>query len=639
MSRVDDFCRSAVFVIAHVAVAAAANLAAFLLRFDGAIPHGYLVRGLGALPLLLLTRALALVAFDVHRSVWRYAGISELRDLILAAGAGTAAFALLQHASVGLDGYPRSILLIDCVLFVSFSGGARLAWRLRRDLWRARPRRRVLIYGAGDAGETVVRDMMARPGVPYRPIGFIDDDRRKIGRRIHGVPVLGARTDLHDVIARHRPDELLIAAPSGGAKLMRDLVGVLESVKLPIKTLPSVDDIMKGHVSISHIRKLSIEDLLPRPAVGLEREPVRALIEGKRVLVTGAGGSIGSELCRQIAALAPSRLVLLERYENSLFAIANELQDRNAACPLVPLVGDVTDRRRLDDAFSAWRPQIVFHAAAHKHVPLMELNPCEAVKNNVAGTRAVADAAARHHVERFVFISTDKAVNPTNVMGVTKRVAEMVVQAMARRTDTRFAAVRFGNVLGSNGSVVPRFVEQIHAGGPVTVTHPEIKRYFMLIPEAVHLVLHAAALAQGGEVFVLEMGEQIRIIEMARNLIRLAGFVPDEDISIVFTGLRPGEKLFEELVADDEAVEPSGVEKIHRVRPDCLPNPALLRERLFTLIRAATAGDQQTVIRTLRQIVPTYSGSSDAVRVPTEKARHPQAGRPEQEENGEPWVA
>ena len=317
---------------------------------------------------------------------------------------------------------------------------------------------------------------------------------------------------------------------------------------------------------MSQIRKLAIEDLLARPPVGLDPAPVRQLIAGRCVMVTGAGGSIGSELCRQIAAFGPKTLLLFERYENTLFAIANELQDRWPALDVRPLVGDVCDAGRLAGVFSRHAPHIVFHAAAHKHVPLMELSPCEAVKNNVFGTQQLVDVASRFGVERFILISTDKAVNPTSAMGVSKRVAEMIVQSKNGSSKTAFAAVRFGNVLGSNGSVVPRFLEQIKAGGPVTVTHPDMRRFFMLIPEAVQLVMHAAAMAKGGEVFVLDMGEQIKVLDMARTLIRLSGFVPDTDIPITFTGLRPGEKLYEELVGSEESVEPSGTEKINRIQ-------------------------------------------------------------------------
>jgi FlaA1/EpsC-like NDP-sugar epimerase len=604
MSRTHRYSRRLALVLAHVGLAALANVGAFWLRFDGEVPDAYLDRCLELLPFLLLLRAAAYGAFGLYTGLWRYTSVEDLRALIAATAASSLAFLLLVHVT-GAHPYPRSVFIMDALLGVAAIGGVRMSWRLYTEYRRRRRGRRVLIYGAGDAGERVVRDM--RQGGQYEPVGFVDDDPRKVGKRIHGVRVLGRREDLPWIMSRYVPDEVLVAAPRGGPRMLRSLVEALEPYKVPIKTLPHLHDILDGVVTMNQVRELSIEDLLPRPAVDLDRTPLERLIAGKRVLVTGAGGSIGSELCRQIAALAPASLVLFERYENSLYTILHDLHDGGAPTTVIPVIGDVTDRRRLDVVFAEHQPQIVFHAAAHKHVPLMELNPCEAVKNNVGGTRQVAEAANRHGVERFVMISTDKAVNPRNVMGATKRVAEMVVQGMARRTSTRFVAVRFGNVLGSNGSVVPRFLAQIRAGGPVTVTHPEVRRYFMLIPEAVQLVLHAAAMADGGEIFVLEMGEQIRIADMARHMIRLAGYVPDEDIAIEYTGLRPGEKLYEELVACRETDEPSVVEKIRRVTAGALPDPAALRGTLFDLLGAAAEGERERVIEGLRTLVPTFT--------------------------------
>jgi FlaA1/EpsC-like NDP-sugar epimerase len=604
MSRTHRFSRRLAVVLAHVCLAAFANFAAFWLRFDGEVPEAYVHRCLELLPFLLLLRAAAYAAFGLYTGFWRYTSIEDLRALITATAASSAAFILLVYAA-DAHPYPRSIFVIDALLGVAAIGGVRMSRRLYVEYRRRRRGRRVLIYGAGDAGAMVVRDM--RQSGEYEPVGFLDDDPRIVGKRIHGVPVLGRREDLPGVMSRYAPDEVLVAAPRGGPRMLRSLVEALEPYKVPIRTLPHLRDILDGVVTMNQMRELSIEDLLPRPAVDLDGTPLERLIAGRRILVTGAGGSIGSELCRQIAARAPASLVLFERYENSLYTILHDLHDNGAPTVVVPVIGDVTDRRRLDDVFAAYQPQIVFHAAAHKHVPLMELNPCEAVKNNVGGTRQVAEASVRHRVERFVMISSDKAVNPRNVMGASKRVAEMVVQAMARRTSTRFVAVRFGNVLGSNGSVVPRFLNQIRAGGPVTVTHPEIRRYFMLIPEAVQLVLHAAAMAEGGEVFVLDMGEQIRIADMARHMIRLAGFVPDEDITIEYTGLRPGEKLYEELVATRETDEPSAVQQIRRVTASTLPDPATLRGTLFDLLRAAADSDRERVIAGLQQLVPTFA--------------------------------
>jgi FlaA1/EpsC-like NDP-sugar epimerase len=480
----------------------------------------------------------------------------------------------------------------------------RLTWRLLVEHRRRRRSTRVLIFGAGSAGEMIVRDMR-RNG--YEPVGFVDDDTAKVGQRIHHVPVLGGRADLSRIMATEMPDEVLVAMPSVGPAGIRRLVNALEPFRVPISTLPPLQEILGGRVTVSQMRRLAIEDLLPRLPVALDVERARRLIEGRRVLVTGAGGSIGSELCRQIAALDPECLILYERYENNLYTVLNTLQDRPS---VVPALGDVTDTGRLDAIMRAYRPTVVFHAAAHKHVPLMELNPCEAVKNNVMGTRCVADAALRHDVERFVLVSTDKAVNPTSLMGATKRVAELLVQAMPENGPL-WATVRFGNVLGSSGSVVPRWLEQIGRGGPVTVTDPEVKRFFMLIPEAVQLILQAASVSSRRDILVLEMGEQIRLLDMARTLIRLSGFVPDEEIPIAFVGLRPGEKLYEELVGPGELVECSEVVKVRRVRASVEVDARRVLAQVSRLGQLAVDGRTDAVVAALCRMIPTFTPGAE----------------------------
>jgi FlaA1/EpsC-like NDP-sugar epimerase len=546
------------------------------------------------------------VPFRLYEGLWRYTGIWDLRNIIAGVVSSTLVFFAMVRWGLGLTEYPRVIYIIDCLLLIFFMGGIRLARRIYRELGHLQREKRVLIFGAGDAGEMIVRDMKNNPFYDYEPIGFVDDDPAKVGKAIHGVRVLGTREALQSIIASERPDEVLVAIPRAEPATIRGVVRALEPYKVPIKTLPSLRDVLDGKLTVSQIRNLSVEDLLARRAVRLDPARLRHLVTGRRVLVTGAGGSIGSELCRQVAALDPSVLVLLERYENGLYAVANDLEGRAGAALVCPAIGDVTDAGRVSALLAEHRPEIIFHAAAHKHVPLMQLNPCEAVKNNVLGTHTLAQAAERYGVERFILISTDKAVNPTSVMGATKRVAEMVVQSMTSWSQTCFVAVRFGNVLGSNGSVVPRFLEQIEAGGPVTLTHPEMRRFFMLIPEAVQLVLHAAALGHAGTVYVLEMGEQVRIVDMARNLIRLAGFVPEDEIPITFVGVRPGEKLFEELVGEDETLEPCGVENLRRVRPRRLPAPPIFEKRLVELEQLALQGDVKSVVEVLRDVVPTF---------------------------------
>jgi FlaA1/EpsC-like NDP-sugar epimerase len=503
----------------------------------------------------------------------------------------------------GTDDYPRSVFLIDSALLLILMGAFRLTPRLYREVMRPPGKRRLLILGAGDMGERALRRLQHDPDSSYGPVGFVDDDASKVGQRIHGVPVLGSVGDLAAIVAREKPHEITIAVSNPRPGLMRELVTILEPHNVQLTKV--VEGKENGKGGPAHVRNLSIEDLLSRPPVGLDVTQVRDLITGKRVLVTGAGGSIGSELCRQIAALHPASLVLFERYENGLHAIATGLHDGRNGAFVHPVVGDITDVGRLDAVFFEHRPEIVFHAAAHKHVPLMEGSPCEAVKNNVTGTRLVAEAASRHGVDRFILISTDKAVNPTSVMGASKRVAELLIRQLARRCDTRFVIVRFGNVLGSNGSVLPRFQEQIKAGGPVTVTHPDITRYFMLIPEAVQLVLHAAAMGEGGDTLVLDMGEQIRVLDLARNLIRLSGHTRDDEIPIVFTGLRPGEKLFEELAGDGELVDVGPVDKIQRIVSTMTPAGSI-EDDLRELERLAAEDDADSVLLQLSRVVPAF---------------------------------
>ena len=607
-------------LLADALMAAVANYLAFWLRFDGNIPGPYWTLWLQTIPCLVLIRGLAFVGFHLYDSLWQYVGLRDLRAIAASVAASSAVFCLVIRGLLELRAYPRSVFVMDLVLVVFMMAAVRVSWRLGREYLTSARTRRVLVFGAGDAGEAIVREILSGGDHGYRPVGFVDDDPAKVGQRIHGVPVLGTAADLPRIIEETDPSEVLVAIARATPPMLRQVVKALESHKLPIKAVPHVRDMLDGRVRLHDVRDLQVADLLGRAPVGLDVATVKHLVAGKRVLVTGAGGTIGSELSRQIAALGPKSLVLFERYENALWAVERSVTGLRPAGRVCAVIADVTDERRVDEVLADHRPELILHAAAHKHVPLMELNPCEAIKNNVRGTRIVGEAAVRHGVERFVLISSDKAVHPSSVMGATKRVAELLAMALAEQGRTGFVVVRFGNVMGSNGSVIPLFLEQIRAGGPVTVTHPDMRRYFMLIPEAVQLVLQAAALGETGALYVLDMGEEIRVVDMARNMIRLSGFIPEREIPIVYTGIRPGEKLSEELVASDETIEPSRLPGVRRVRSAREMSAESLARAVADLEQLADHGATGAVIQQL--------GTLASLLRPPPPAPAPAAARP-----------
>ncbi|MGQ0810609.1 MAG: polysaccharide biosynthesis protein [Nitrospiraceae bacterium] len=610
--------RRPLIVIVDIGLIILANYGAFWLRFDGAIPVEEAHLFLQMLPWLVAIRVAAFWLFSLNEGLWRYTSIWDLQNIISGVLTSTLVFYGWVHWGMGMRDYPRSVFTIDSILLIGFMTGIRLPSRLLREKVIYRNKKKVLIIGAGDSGERIVREMKTHGSYSYQPIGFIDDEVSLLNQRIHGVKVLGTRKDLPRVLTEETPEEVVLAFRRAKPALLREIVSALEPFKVSIKTLPIVKDLLADKNVVSQMRSVDIADLLPRAPVDLETKSMRQMVRGKRVLITGAGGSIGSELSRQIAALGPDALILYERHENSLYTISKELDDQGWSSFVHTVIGDITDVRRLSMILDKHRPNILFHAAAHKHVPLVELNPAEALKNNCMVTRIAAEAAHRFEVERFVLISTDKAVNPSSVMGATKRVAELIVQDIARRSHTRFLTVRFGNVLGSNGSVLLRFQEQIQAGGPVTVTHSGVRRYFMLISEAVHLVLQAASLAEQGAIYVLDMGEQIRLLDLARNLIRLSGFLPDQEIPIRFIGLRPGEKLNEELIGEGELAEPSTIDKILRVRSIAPFDPMSLQEKVIALEDAAHLNKSTWALERLRELVPTFASSGIVTSLPTQ---------------------
>lgn len=594
----------AILVINDVLIVSAVPLMAFWLRFEGVIAPYWLERIWDMLPVVIGVRIATFYLFRLYHRVWRYASINEMLVVVMAVTAGTIVLWPLLH----LQGIvlPRSVWLISWLLNIVLVGATRLFLRVYyyfRNQFATKARTRVLIVGAGDAGAMIAREILQRYESSKILVGFIDDDQSKSYHRLLGVPILGNRHELNKIVEHYAIDEIIVAIPSASGVLIREIIQQCKPLNCSVKTLPSIYELIDGRVQVSQLRKVDLGDLLRREPIAIDEHNISVALCDKTVLVTGAGGSIGSELCRQIAKQLPKRIVLLGKGENSIYEICQELNRTHPGLTADPVIADVRDAVRIREVFEKYRPDMVYHAAAHKHVPLMEEQPVEAVQNNVFGTKNVAEAACKVGTAAFVMISTDKAVNPTSVMGATKRIAELVVQSMhCGGADTRFCAVRFGNVLGSRGSVIPLFRRQIAAGGPLTITHPEMKRYFMTIPEAVQLVMQAGVLARGGEVFVLDMGEPVRIVDMARDLIELSGLKPDEDIQIKFTGLRPGEKLFEELLTAEEGTSATNHAKVFRANLRQVDG-GLLEQKLLMLRKMRDPAAIRTMIGDL---VPTY---------------------------------
>jgi FlaA1/EpsC-like NDP-sugar epimerase len=590
-------------------------LGAYWLRFNlHSIPQPFLAKAIAVLPAVLIVQGAVFWYFGLYRGVWRFASIPDFIRIAKAVFVGTCVSAAAIFLITRMQAMPRSVFPLYALLIVSCLCGPRLLYRWWKDRRRyLGAKQRVLIVGAGSAGEMLVRDLLRDPSHGYVPVAFADDDARKKGQEIQGVRVRGKCKRLPRLVRELGVQLVLLAVPAATTREMRRLVELCEQVGVPFRTLPRMQDLVSGRSVLQELREVSIEDLLGREPVSLDWDAICRGISGKSVLVTGGGGSIGSELCRQVARLGPARLVIFDQSEFSLYAIETELRERTPWFPLHALLGDVCDAALVDSVMAQYRPQIVFHAAAYKHVPMLEAQVRQAVRNNALGTRMVADAARRHSCEAFILISTDKAVNAVNVMGASKRVAELICQeAAARHPETRYITVRFGNVLDSGGSVVPRFRRQIAAGGPVTVTHPEVERYFMTIPEACQLILVAAALGKGSEVFVLDMGEPVKIAYLAEQMIALAGKTPGEDIEIVYTGLRPGEKLREELFHPSESPAGAGHQKLLLARHPRLDHEAF-GKALQALLGACEGRDEAATRAALGRMVPEF-GATQARR-------------------------
>ncbi len=554
-------------------IVSAAVIMVYLLRFDFAIPSSYLSWFPSAIFIHVVCALAGFHWMKLYRRVMQYASIEEGKAIVMATTMAEMACFLITAAisAVHPDFIVPLSIYSSWALIILGVGGSRFAWRMFRDRYLYRSDglegRNVLIVGAGMAGVQVARELRFAKSSAYLPIAFIDDDARKHSMHVLGLPVVGGRSAIPEAVEQYQIQDIVIALPSAPKAEIAKIIDICKMTKVNVKILPRVTDVMKGKVSVEMIRDVQVEDLLGRDPVRLDMDGIAGYVSDQIVMVTGAGGSIGSELCRQILPYKPRALLLLGHGENSIYEIEFELKHSYPSARIIPVIADIQDRARIDDVFHVHRPSVIFHAAAHKHVPLMEENPWEAVKNNIVGTKNVAECAHVHGASHFVMVSTDKAVNPTSVMGTTKRVAEMLIQGMDRGSKTKYVAVRFGNVLGSRGSVIPAFKKQIQKGGPVTVTHPEMMRYFMTIPEAVQLVLQAGALANGGEIFILDMGEPVKIVNLAKDLISLSGLEPGVDIQIVFTGIRQGEKLYEELLTKQEGVFATKHDRIFISKP------------------------------------------------------------------------
>jgi len=612
--------RRTFFFISDILLISVAMYASFWLRYNGVLPPESTQPLLYYISLALIIKLSFLILFKLYDISWQFVSMEELVNIFKALSIGSlflgmVLFFLRVYKPFIVFPFPRSTLLIDYIISLFLIGSLRISKRvllegIKSPFKSKEEKVKVLIYGAGGAGEQIVREMQRNKNSSYLPIGFVDDNSAKKRVIIHGIRVLGKRKDIQEICKNNKVDEILIALPSAHSKEIKKIVEEIRESNLikKIKILPSVTDLINGNVTLSDIHEIELEDLLGRSPVNIDFNAIKDFIQDKKVLITGAGGSIGSELAKSILQFNPKTLIVCDIDETDIFHLVNNLEFSTKE--IIPVIGDIKDESKMASVFEKFSPQIVIHSAAYKHVPVLELYPEEAIKTNIEGTKILAELSLKHSIEEFVFISTDKAINPSSVMGATKRVCEEFLKILNQKNKTKFISVRFGNVLGSRGSVIPLFKEQIKKGGPVNVTHPEMKRYFMSTSEAVLLVLEASAIGQGGEVFVLDMGEPVKILDLAKEMIRLSGYEPDVDIPIVFSQIRPGEKLFEEILSAEEGVESTDYEKILRARSANEMSFEVLMEKINLLIKMSYQNNNEDeIIKLLKEIVPTYKPS------------------------------
>ncbi|MCX5699366.1 MAG: nucleoside-diphosphate sugar epimerase/dehydratase [Candidatus Omnitrophica bacterium] len=596
--------RRLIIIVVHLVLVVCAYMLAFYLRLDFKIDSNSWQVIIKTLPILISIKMVILGYFGLYSGLWRYASIDDIWRIAKAHALAMLCFIPAIAFIHTFAGFPRSIIVLDCILSFCFMAGTRFITRLLREKFRpilGSKRKRAIIVGAGEAGVMVLREARINPKANIEVVGFIDDDRNKKNLRIQGVSILGGCSDIAAVVNQYGVDEVIIAIPSAKGEVIRSIISHCQIPSVRIRIVPGLQKILNGDLEVKP-RDIKPEDLLGRETVNINKQEVEGYLLDKIVLITGAGGSIGSALCRQIVNFGPKEVLLFDHNENGVYFLGIEFLTKYPQIKFRTIIGDIRDIGLLKSVFSLYRPQVVFHAAAHKHVPLMEENPVVAVKNNIVGSRNLIYAADHYKVERFILISSDKAVNPTSVMGITKRIAEMILQTKAKMSKTKFMAVRFGNVLGSDGSVVPLFKKQIEEGGPVTVTHSEVKRYFMSVNEASQLVLQAGSMAKAGEIFILDMGEQIKILDLANELIALYGLKPEEDIKIKFIGLRPGEKLFEETLLNSEKDKATKADKIYIAQSDYF-DPRVLRSKIKELERIVNVMDGPGTVKKLREII------------------------------------